>query len=79
MSPNIRTRTEGDGVAFAMPLTTFVGPRGELDPLRSLIGGCRLVTITGPGGSGKTRLAERFVASRARAVTVPGSRTSPAR
>jgi hypothetical protein len=29
MSPNIRTRTEGDGVAVAMPLTTFVGRRGE--------------------------------------------------
>ena len=36
--------------------------------MRSLIAGSRLVTITGPGGSGKTRLAEQFVASLARSL-----------
>lgn len=40
-------------------LTPMVGREAELDELRSLFeaDGCRLVTITGPGGTGKTRLA----------------------
>jgi predicted ATPase/DNA-binding SARP family transcriptional activator len=37
--------------------TSFVGRRRELDELRRLLGMSRLVTVTGPGGSGKTRLA----------------------
>ncbi|WP_165759459.1 protein kinase domain-containing protein [Mycobacterium decipiens] len=40
------------------PLTTFVGRRRELDEVIALLGGdARLVTLTGPGGVGKTRLA----------------------
>ncbi|KOX29951.1 AAA family ATPase, partial [Streptomyces sp. NRRL F-6491] len=39
-------------------LTSFVGREPELDALRADLAGCRLVTLTGPGGSGKTRLAE---------------------
>ncbi len=38
-------------------LTSFVGRRKELDELRSLLKANRLVTLTGPGGTGKTRLA----------------------
>ena len=38
-------------------LTSFVGRRKELDDLRALLGSHRLVTLSGPGGSGKTRLA----------------------
>jgi predicted ATPase/class 3 adenylate cyclase/DNA-binding CsgD family transcriptional regulator len=38
--------------------TSFVGRAGEVAELRSLLlGGSRLVTITGPGGIGKSRLA----------------------
>ncbi|MDF3310221.1 LuxR C-terminal-related transcriptional regulator [Rhodococcus sp. T2V] len=37
--------------------TSFVGRRTELLELRRLLGDHRLVTITGPGGMGKTRLA----------------------
>jgi predicted ATPase len=37
-------------------LTTFVGRRHELDDLRGLVAGARLVSIVGPGGIGKTRL-----------------------
>ena len=35
----------------------FVGRQMELAEIRSALGECRLVTLTGPGGSGKTRLA----------------------
>ncbi len=39
------------------PLTSFVGRVRELDVLGARIAAQRLVTIVGPGGSGKTRLA----------------------
>jgi predicted ATPase/DNA-binding SARP family transcriptional activator len=39
------------------PVTTFVGRRGELDEASKLLVRSRLVTLTGAGGSGKTRLA----------------------
>lgn len=38
-------------------LTSFVGRTAELDEVRRLLGAHRLVTLTGVGGSGKTRLA----------------------
>jgi predicted ATPase/class 3 adenylate cyclase len=38
-------------------LTTFVGRDGEISDLIDLLRTHRLVTLTGPGGSGKTRLA----------------------
>src|SRR5215469_6278276 len=40
-------------------LTSFVGRRGELAAVRRLLAGSRLVTLTGVGGVGKTRLALR--------------------
>ncbi|ANS66246.1 transcriptional regulator [Streptomyces lincolnensis] len=43
-------------------LTTFVGREPELDAIRSEVHRARLVTLTGPGGSGKTRLAEEAAA-----------------
>jgi len=48
-------------------LTSFVGHRGELAEVRRLLAGSRLVTLTGPGGVGKTRLALRAAAGLARA------------
>ena len=40
------------------PASSFVGRTAELAEVLSLLeGGSRLVTLTGPGGSGKTRLA----------------------
>ncbi len=40
------------------PASSFVGRERELDEVLARIGsGARLVTLTGPGGSGKTRLA----------------------
>ena len=40
-------------------LTSFIGRKAELDQARRLIGVHRLVTLTGPGGVGKSRLAVR--------------------
>ncbi|MFJ3906513.1 ATP-binding protein [Streptomyces sp. NPDC090025] len=39
-------------------LTSFVGREPDLAALRADLADSRLVTLTGPGGSGKTRLAE---------------------
>ncbi len=44
-------------------LTSFVGRERELADLAELFGTARLITLTGPGGSGKTRLALEFAAS----------------
>src|SRR6266567_9185437 len=40
-------------------LSGFVGRRSELAAIRVALGGARLVTLCGPGGIGKTRLAVR--------------------
>ncbi|MEU6442561.1 BTAD domain-containing putative transcriptional regulator [Streptomyces sp. NPDC047046] len=39
-------------------LTSFVGRSREIESIRAALRASRLVTLTGPGGSGKTRLAE---------------------
>jgi predicted ATPase/class 3 adenylate cyclase/DNA-binding CsgD family transcriptional regulator len=38
-------------------LTSFIGRQAEMRAIRTAIGGNRLVTLTGAGGAGKTRLA----------------------
>ncbi len=43
-------------------LNSFVGREPELDSIRSELHRARLVTLTGPGGSGKTRLSEEAAA-----------------
>src|SRR5215831_13118285 len=48
-------------------LTSFVGRRDQLAEARRLLAGSRLVTLTGVGGVGKTRLALRGAAGLARA------------
>jgi predicted ATPase/DNA-binding CsgD family transcriptional regulator len=45
------------------PLTRFVGREAELAEAAALLGEARLLTLTGPGGAGKTRLAVRLAAS----------------
>lgn len=48
----VRAPTHGD-----RPLTSFVGRDADLALLSRLVGRHRLVTVVGPAGSGKTRLA----------------------
>ena len=43
-------------------LTTFVGRQSEVDEARRILATTRLLTLTGPGGTGKTRLAIRVAA-----------------
>lgn len=38
--------------------STFIGRRQELDELAELVSRRRMITVTGPGGMGKTRIAE---------------------
>ena len=42
---------------FPAALASFIGRAGALREVAGLVGECRLVTVTGPGGVGKTRLA----------------------
>ena len=46
--------------------TSFIGRRRELAELRSKVGAGRMVSLVGPGGVGKTRLAIRAATDLAR-------------
>ncbi|NED34246.1 AAA family ATPase, partial [Streptomyces sp. SID8499] len=54
----------GSGAAGNLPaeLDAFVGRAAELDALARALGAARLVTVTGVGGVGKSRLAARAAA-----------------
>lgn len=52
-----------------VPLTSLAGRGGEIEALRLLLGAHRLVTVTGPGGVGKSRLALAAVDDRRRTPT----------
>ena len=51
------TDATGSMHGFPAALTSFVGRAGVVDEIVGQLGQCRLVTVTGPGGAGKTRLA----------------------
>ncbi len=48
--------------ALPMPLTSLIGRENETGELTALLAAHRLVTLIGPGGVGKTRLALRIAA-----------------
>ncbi|MEN3123426.1 LuxR C-terminal-related transcriptional regulator [Janibacter sp. LM] len=49
------------------PMTSFIGRERSLRATRAMLGESRLVTVTGPGGIGKTRLAREALARAAAA------------
>ncbi len=50
--------------APVVALTSFVGRHRDVERVRELLGTTRLVTLIGPGGAGKTRLAREAIAGR---------------
>jgi predicted ATPase/DNA-binding CsgD family transcriptional regulator len=56
-------RAAQPGTVLPVPLTSFVGRERETDEIAALLQGHRLVTLTGPAGAGKTRLALQVAAS----------------
>jgi hypothetical protein len=50
---------EGGVHGFPVALTSFIGRGGPVREVAGLLEECRLVTVTGPGGSGKTRLVDQ--------------------
>jgi hypothetical protein len=55
------TRLAGKPRGLAHAGTSFVGRSGAVGKVADLLGTYRLVTITGPGGVGKTRLADEVL------------------
>ncbi|MEZ0239336.1 MAG: adenylate/guanylate cyclase domain-containing protein [Chloroflexota bacterium] len=55
--PPLRTQALNVPTNLPVPLTRFVGRSRELREVSELLQRERLVTLTGPGGTGKTRLA----------------------
>ncbi|GAA2293958.1 LuxR family transcriptional regulator [Actinomadura luteofluorescens] len=58
-----RLRALRDAAALPKPISSFVGRGREIDDLRRLVRENRLLTLTGPAGAGKTRLALRLANS----------------
>jgi predicted ATPase/class 3 adenylate cyclase len=54
--PPIRTLAERVG-NLPLPVSSFIGRERELEQTEAALGQARVVTLTGPGGVGKTRLA----------------------
>jgi predicted ATPase/class 3 adenylate cyclase/DNA-binding CsgD family transcriptional regulator len=63
--PPLRTLKAAAASHLPVQLTSFVGRDTELPQLRELLGQNRVVTLTGAGGVGKTRLAIQVAAAMA--------------
>lgn len=61
--PPLRLRDVAVVQHLPAQLTSFVGRDAELDEVGDIVAGNRLVTLTGAGGVGKTRLAVQIAAS----------------
>jgi predicted ATPase/class 3 adenylate cyclase len=59
--PPIRALAERAG-NLPVPVSSFIGRERELEQISAASGGARVVTLTGPGGVGKTRLAVQAAA-----------------
>jgi len=59
--PALRT-LEATPNNLAQQLTTFVGRKHELEEVRALLRNTRLLTLSGAGGIGKTRLSQQLAA-----------------
>ncbi len=63
MDSTARARSREAGGNLPVDVTSFVGRRREITLTKRLLGESRLVTLTGPGGVGKSRLALRVAGS----------------
>ncbi|WP_370937398.1 LuxR C-terminal-related transcriptional regulator [Amycolatopsis sp. cg13] len=61
--------TRGSAPNLPAEITSFVGRRNDLAAIRQIFSTTRLVTLTGIGGVGKTRLALRAASEMKRALT----------
>jgi predicted ATPase/class 3 adenylate cyclase/DNA-binding CsgD family transcriptional regulator len=61
--PPLRVANAVAAEHLPLQLTSFIGRRGEMDGIREALADNRLVTLTGAGGAGKTRLAIQVAAS----------------
>jgi predicted ATPase/transcriptional regulator with XRE-family HTH domain len=64
LAPAVAPTPTGPRHNLPAPLTSFVGRDQDRAALQALLGSARLVTLLGPGGIGKTRLALEAVAER---------------
>ncbi|MDR7300494.1 ATP-binding protein [Haloactinomyces albus] len=63
MESTARTRARETGGNLPVDVTSFVGRRREITLTKRLLAESRVVTLTGPGGIGKSRLALRVATS----------------
>ncbi|PXY27926.1 ATP-binding protein [Prauserella muralis] len=66
----VRAARDLRGAGVPVPPTSFVGRERHADEVRVLLGRTRWVTVTGPAGTGKTRLALEVAAAGTRAAVV---------
>lgn len=59
--PPLRVHNIAGSHNLPVPLTSFVGRQAEMAEVRQIIMGNRLITLTGSGGAGKTRLAVQVI------------------
>ncbi|MFI7134282.1 BTAD domain-containing putative transcriptional regulator [Nonomuraea sp. NPDC050153] len=70
-APPVQVRPQAQGRQrgnVRTPRTSFIGREAELAQLGTLLGRARIVTLVGPGGAGKTRLATEVALRSAEAV-----------
>ncbi|MFC0448573.1 LuxR C-terminal-related transcriptional regulator [Rhodococcus jostii] len=68
-SNSMPVRVRGKGGNLPVELTSFVGRRHEVGETKKMLSASRLVTLTGIGGVGKTRIALRVATDSQRAFT----------